>query len=233
MVPLLVRAQTEDADGGEAYTRRLLTLTGVALLLATAARHARRPAAHPPLPRRPVGHRQPRAGHRAGLPAAAADLLLRHRRPARRDPQQPRLVRRVRLGTRAQQRRRARRARGLRADARRDQPRPGAHGRAEAAGAGLGTTLGIVVQALVLLPGDPPRRLPLPPAAGAGTRACSAAGGLVAVGGRLRADRQARLHRHHPRRRRGRPPAASPSTPTPGCCCRCPTACSASRCSPR
>jgi putative peptidoglycan lipid II flippase len=37
MVPLLVRAQTEDADGGEAFTRRLLTMAGVALLLATAA----------------------------------------------------------------------------------------------------------------------------------------------------------------------------------------------------
>jgi putative peptidoglycan lipid II flippase len=37
MVPLLVRAQTEDADGGEAYTRRLLTVAGVALALATLA----------------------------------------------------------------------------------------------------------------------------------------------------------------------------------------------------
>ncbi|MBN9103206.1 MULTISPECIES: murein biosynthesis integral membrane protein MurJ [unclassified Pseudonocardia] len=35
MIPLLVRAQTEDPDGGEAYTRRLLTLTVVALLVAT------------------------------------------------------------------------------------------------------------------------------------------------------------------------------------------------------
>jgi putative peptidoglycan lipid II flippase len=35
MVPLLVRAQTEDADGGEAYTRRLLTVASVALALAT------------------------------------------------------------------------------------------------------------------------------------------------------------------------------------------------------
>ena len=35
MVPLLVRAQTDDADGGEAYTRRLLTVAGVALALAT------------------------------------------------------------------------------------------------------------------------------------------------------------------------------------------------------
>jgi putative peptidoglycan lipid II flippase len=35
MVPLLVRAQTEDADGGEAYTRRLLTVAGAALAVAT------------------------------------------------------------------------------------------------------------------------------------------------------------------------------------------------------
>ena len=35
MVPLLVRAQTEDADGGEAYTRRLLTMAGAVLALAT------------------------------------------------------------------------------------------------------------------------------------------------------------------------------------------------------
>ena len=37
MVPLLVRAQTEDADGGEAFTRGLLTMAALALLLATAA----------------------------------------------------------------------------------------------------------------------------------------------------------------------------------------------------
>jgi putative peptidoglycan lipid II flippase len=37
MIPLLVRAQSEDPDGGEAYTRRLITLTVVALLVATAA----------------------------------------------------------------------------------------------------------------------------------------------------------------------------------------------------
>ncbi len=36
MIPLLVRAQTGDADGGDTYTRRLLTLAGAALLLATA-----------------------------------------------------------------------------------------------------------------------------------------------------------------------------------------------------
>ena len=37
MIPLLVRSQTEDADGGAAYTRRLITMTAAALLLATAA----------------------------------------------------------------------------------------------------------------------------------------------------------------------------------------------------
>ncbi|MFC4950318.1 murein biosynthesis integral membrane protein MurJ [Pseudonocardia sp. GCM10023141] len=35
MVPLLVRAQGEDDDGGEAYTRRLMTIGGVSLLAAT------------------------------------------------------------------------------------------------------------------------------------------------------------------------------------------------------
>jgi putative peptidoglycan lipid II flippase len=35
MIPLLVRAQKEDADGGEAYTRKLVTLATIALLLAT------------------------------------------------------------------------------------------------------------------------------------------------------------------------------------------------------
>ncbi|MBC3193847.1 murein biosynthesis integral membrane protein MurJ [Pseudonocardia sp. C8] len=35
MIPVLVRAQAEDADGGEAFTRRLLTVVGVGLLAAT------------------------------------------------------------------------------------------------------------------------------------------------------------------------------------------------------
>jgi putative peptidoglycan lipid II flippase len=43
MVPLLVRAQTDDADGGEAYTRRLLTVAGAALSLATLAAMAAAP----------------------------------------------------------------------------------------------------------------------------------------------------------------------------------------------
>lgn len=35
MIPLLVRAQRDDSDGGELYTRKLLTVAGVALLAAT------------------------------------------------------------------------------------------------------------------------------------------------------------------------------------------------------
>lgn len=35
LIPLLVRAQAEDADSGELYTRRLITLAGAALLAAT------------------------------------------------------------------------------------------------------------------------------------------------------------------------------------------------------
>ncbi|WP_075553382.1 murein biosynthesis integral membrane protein MurJ [Pseudonocardia sp. Ae505_Ps2] len=35
MIPVLVRAQSEDADGGERFTRRLLTVVGAALLVAT------------------------------------------------------------------------------------------------------------------------------------------------------------------------------------------------------
>ena len=36
LIPLLVRSQAEDADGGEIYIRRLLTLAGTALLITTA-----------------------------------------------------------------------------------------------------------------------------------------------------------------------------------------------------
>lgn len=43
MIPLLVRAQTEDADGGVTYTRRLLTIAGVGLVLATLAAMAAAP----------------------------------------------------------------------------------------------------------------------------------------------------------------------------------------------
>ena len=172
MVPLLVRAQTEDADGGEAYTRRLLTVGGRrAAGRDTALAMARRAAAHPALPRPASATAQPRAGHRLRLPAAAADLLLRHGRAARGDPEHPRGVRPVRLGAGAQQRRRARRARRPSRLARRDRLDPVRLGEPKLLVLGIGTTLGIVVQALVLMPGDAPGRLPLPPALGLGPAA--------------------------------------------------------------
>ena len=93
MVPLLVRAQTEDADGGEAYTRRLLTVAGAALAARDPRRDGRRAAAHPALPRRRRRTREPAARHGLRLAAAAADLLLRPRRAARRDAQHPWRVR--------------------------------------------------------------------------------------------------------------------------------------------
>ena len=114
MVPLLVRAQTEDADGGEAYTRRLLTVAGAVLALATLVAMATAPL----LTRLYLGDGsrtgEPAARDGLRLAAAAADLLLRRRRAARGDAQHPWRVRAVRLGAGAQQRRRPRRARGLR-----------------------------------------------------------------------------------------------------------------------
>ena len=135
MVPLLVRAQTEDADGGEAYTRRLLTVAGAALALATLVAMATAPL----LTRLYLGDGAGPANPQ--LATAFAWLLL---------PQiffyglgallgamlnTRGVFGPVRLGAGAQQRRRARRARGLRRRARPDQPGPGADGRPQAAGA--------------------------------------------------------------------------------------------------
>ena len=151
MVPLLIRAQTEDADGGEAYTRRLLTMAGAALAVATLVAMATAAL----LTRLYLGGS---GSAHAQLATAFAWLLL------------PQIffygvgamlgallntrggVRALRLGSGAQQRRRARRAGGLRRAARRDQPGPGPDERPKLLVLGMGTTLGIVVQALVLIP---------------------------------------------------------------------------------
>ena len=70
MVPLLVRAQTEDADGGEAYTRRLLTVAGVAW----PSRRSSAMAAAPLLTRLYLGRRRRPADPQ--LATAFAWLLL-------------------------------------------------------------------------------------------------------------------------------------------------------------
>ena len=173
MVPLLVRAQTEDPDGGEAYTRRLLTVAGAALLLATLVAMA----AAPLLTRLYLGDGDG-PGRTRDLATAFAWLLLPQIffyglgallgallntrgvfGPFAWAPVLNNVVVIAVLAVYA-------------ADARADQPRSGADGRAEAAGARPGHhARASPCRPLVLLPGRAPRRLPLPPAVGLGPAA--------------------------------------------------------------
>ena len=97
---------------------------------------------------------------------------------------------------------------------------------------GLGTTLGIVVQAAVLLPAMRRLGFPYRPLFGWDPRLTQAGGlalwavayVLIGQAGYIVTTRVAADSAVGGGRR---------STRTPGCCCRCPTACSASRCSPR
>ncbi|CAA9390681.1 MAG: Proposed peptidoglycan lipid II flippase MurJ, partial [uncultured Pseudonocardia sp.] len=156
---------------------------------------AGRTAAHGALHRRGRRSRRAPPDHRAGLPPAAADLLLRHRGDPGRDPQQPAGLRAVRLGAGGQQHRRAGRARRVRAGAGGDQHRPRADGGAQAAGAGHRHHAGHRRAGRGAAAGGPARRLPLPaglrlgPAAVAGPQARR-------VGGRVRPDRPARAGGH-------------------------------------
>ena len=171
MVPLLVRAQTEDADGGRGLHPAPAHRGGRGARPRDPRGDGDRAAAHPPLPRRRRRTGEPAARDGLRLAAAAADLLLRRRRAARGDAQHPWRVRAVRLGAGAQQRRRPRRARGLRRRTRPDQPGPRAAERPQAAGArhrhdarhrraGAGDD-----------PGGAPDRLPLPADVGLGPAA--------------------------------------------------------------
>ena len=100
-IPLLSRARS-DPDGGELYTQRLMTAAAVGLLIATALSVLAAPLltklylAGDSLVDR-------RSGQLVGLPAAAADLLLRHRRAVRCDPEHQGEVRRSGVGARRQQ----------------------------------------------------------------------------------------------------------------------------------
>ena len=202
MVPLLIRAQTEDADGGEAYTRRLLTMAGAALAVATLVAMATAAL----LTRLYLGGS---GSAHAQLATAFAWLLL---------PQiffygvgamlgallnTRGVFGPVRLGSGAQQRRRARRAGGLRRRARRDQPGARPVERPEAAGPRDRH------DARHRRPGadpDPvgaPHRLPLPAAVGLGPAPLRDRRPRR-LGRRVRPDRAGRLHRDHPRGRRRR-----------------------------
>ena len=205
MVPLLVRAQKEDADGGETYIRRLITLTGVAL----AVRHrARACSPRPLLTRLYLGGQSATANPE--LATALAYLLLPqilfyglgallgailNTRGSfgafAWAPVLNNVVVLVVLGVYAL----------MPGEISLD---PVRMGEPKLLVLGIGTTLGIVVQALVLLPALRRTGFVYRPRWGWDPR-LSAAGGLVAVGDRLRAHRHPRLHGHHPRRGGGRP----------------------------
>ncbi len=108
LVPQLVRAMRNDADGGEAYTNRIVTLAGAL----PARRHDRagrlRPGGDVALPRqrlrRPRPHRAAGLGDRLRALLPAAGLLLRHVRAGRADPQRARRLRADDVGADRQQR---------------------------------------------------------------------------------------------------------------------------------
>ena len=109
-VPVLARAERDDADGGTAFVRRLVTLATAA----AAGRHGGlgggRAAAGPPdARRRPAG--QPVADDRVRLPAAAAGHLLRAVVGVHGNPEHPQRLRAAGVGAGGQQRRRDRHAR--------------------------------------------------------------------------------------------------------------------------
>ena len=93
VVPLLVRARTRDADRGEAYAQRLLSLAVIFLAGATVVAVRLRAAVHRAARQRPHHAGRPRPDHHAVVPAAAHDLLLRHGGPVRGGAEHPRSLR--------------------------------------------------------------------------------------------------------------------------------------------
>ena len=160
-IPLLTRAR-KDPDGGAAYTQQLMTLSLVGTVRGHRDRGAGRAGADRAVPG--LGFPgQPGAGHPPGVPAAAADLLLRNGRFVRRDPEQPGTVRRTGVGAGGEQRggdRHGDRARVLAwagsttswPPARAATPIYGDPTATQFLILGLGTTAGIVAQAAVMLP---------------------------------------------------------------------------------
>jgi putative peptidoglycan lipid II flippase len=86
LVPQLVRAMRKDPDRGDAYTSRVVTVAALFLIAVTVVLVAGRAADRGP--RRAVVRRgDPRLGHRVHPLLPAAGLLLRHVRAGRADPQ--------------------------------------------------------------------------------------------------------------------------------------------------
>ena len=167
VVPLLVRARTRDADQGEAYAQRLLSLAVIFLAGATVVAVACAPLFTALLANDRTAAGRPRPDHHAVVPAAPHDLLLRHGGAVRGGAQHPRPLRDADLRADPEQPRRHRDVRRLRARCRcstRTTRRALTGG--QIAVLGLGTTLGIVVQAARAVAGAAPGRLPLAVAVG-------------------------------------------------------------------
>ena len=153
VIPLLVRARTRDADRGEAYTQRLLSLAVVFLLVATGVA-----VACTPLFTRTAHQRQTAAAdasldHHSVVPAPSHDLLLRHGGAVRRGAEHPRPFRDADVRPDPEQPRRHRDdARVPGASGRPTRPMPARLSAPQIAVLGLGTTLGIVIQAVGLWP---------------------------------------------------------------------------------
>ena len=122
LIPLLVHAQSEDDDGGQAYTQRLLSIAAAALGVMTILAVL----AAPPLAAAFVDR-----GLAAGAdepvrhPAAAGDLLLRPGRHVHGRAEHPAQLQAGRLGPGREQRRHDRDDRGVLAAARSGHPQSG------------------------------------------------------------------------------------------------------------
>ena len=143
----------DDADGGEAYANRVITLAGLFLGVVTVLLVVAAPLGDAALPRpgyfEPDAERPARVDRRLRPLVPAAGLLLRHVRAGRAGPQRARPLRADDVGADRQQRHLGRGAGRLprRLRHRRRAPRSAAGSRTgQEVLLGLGSTLGIVVQ---------------------------------------------------------------------------------------
>ena len=159
LVPQLVRAMKHDADGGDAYTNRIITLAalflaGVTALLVIGAPLLMRLYLDPAFFTDALAEQRESVIDFARL-CLPAGLLLRHVRPRRTDPELARPVRADDVGAGREQRglRRGPRPvpRGLRRRAGRRALRR-LHHRARSGSSGSAPRLGIALQLLILLP---------------------------------------------------------------------------------
>ena len=155
LVPQIVRAIKGDADGGEAYTNRIMTAGLIGAGLITIVLTALVPVDHLASTPPPAGSRRAvrsvRLDDHARLLLHAAGLLLRRVRAGRAGTQRPRPVRSDDVGADRQQRGLDRGPADLPRRLRSRQHRQ-AFTTGEELLLGLGSTLGIAVQAAVLVP---------------------------------------------------------------------------------